>query len=105
MTRIDDSTLDSFAKNPPASLCCRSRHCGVASSTPHSSAVAGMCGGFLISVLWKIFFSEATGLYEMVPGFFGGIIVIILVSLFTRPPVRAAGDMEYVVRSVREYGR
>ena len=73
--------------------------------TSKAGAIAGMCGGFLISVLWKIFLSEATGLYEMVPGFFGGILVIILVSLFTKPPVRAAGDMEYVVRSVREYGR
>jgi Na+/proline symporter len=37
-------------------------------------------------------------LYEMLPGFFGGLLITVVVSLFTRPPSGAEDEM----RRVRE---
>ncbi len=71
--------------------------------TTRAAAISGMCSGFLITVLWAVFFKESTGLYEMVPGFFGSLAVIWLVSLFTTPPAGADQEMAEVVREVKEY--
>ena len=71
--------------------------------TTRAGAVAGMCSGFLISIIWTIFFKSSTNLYEMVPGFIGSIITIILVSLFTDPREKAADDMQYVTETVEKY--
>ncbi len=71
--------------------------------TTRAGAVAGMCSGFLISIIWTIFFKASTNLYEMVPGFIGSIIIIILVSLLTDPPEKAADDMQYVTETVEKY--
>lgn len=68
-----------------------------------AGAIAGMCSGFLITMIWAIFFKSSTNLYEMVPGFFGGIIIIVLVSLFTQPPQKAAKDLESVSETVKKY--
>jgi sodium/proline symporter len=68
-----------------------------------AGAIAGMCSGFLITMIWAIFFKSSTNLYEMVPGFFGGIIIIVLVSLFTQPPQKAAQDLESVSETVKKY--
>ncbi|MBN1222413.1 MAG: sodium/proline symporter [Candidatus Aminicenantes bacterium] len=68
-----------------------------------AGAIAGMCSGFVITMTWAIFFKSATNLYEMVPGFFGAIVVIILVSLFTQPPQGAARDLESVSETVAKY--
>ena len=45
-----------------------------------AGAVAGMVSGFLITVAWAIWLKESTGLYEMIPGFFGSLAVIWVVS-------------------------
>lgn len=71
--------------------------------TTRAAAIAGMCSGFLITVIWALFLKESTGLYEMVPGFFGSLAIIWLVSLFTTPPTGAAREMDEVVREVEEY--
>ncbi|MBW7998125.1 MAG: sodium/proline symporter [Candidatus Glassbacteria bacterium] len=47
-----------------------------------AGAVAGMVSGFLITVVWAIWLKESTGLYEMIPGFFGALAVIWVVSFF-----------------------
>ncbi|HUU26726.1 MAG TPA: sodium/proline symporter [archaeon] len=70
--------------------------------TTKAGAIAGMCGGFLIAMIWRIFFYSSTNLYEMVPGFFGALIIIVLVSLFTQPPERAAEELGYVSGTVRD---
>jgi len=64
--------------------------------TSLAAAVAGMISGFSITVLWALFFKESTGLYEMVPGFFGALAVIWVVSRFTQAPANAEGDMELI---------
>jgi sodium/proline symporter len=71
--------------------------------TTKPGAVAGMISGFLISILWTIFFKEATGLYEMIPGFIGSFLAIVLVSLFTIPPPGAAEDLREAVEEVNSY--
>jgi sodium/proline symporter len=46
--------------------------------------VAGMITGTLMTILWKGFFSESTGIYELIPGFLLSSLVIIIVSLLYR---------------------
>ncbi|MFC2170183.1 sodium/proline symporter [Acidobacteriota bacterium] len=68
-----------------------------------AGAIAGMCSGFMITMIWAIFFKASTNLYEMVPGFFGAILTIIFVSLLTQPPQKAAQDLEAVSETVKKY--
>jgi len=68
-----------------------------------AGAIAGMCSGFLITMVWAIVFKSSINLYEMVPGFFGAIIISVMVSLFTQPPPESDQEFESVVRTVREY--
>ena len=52
-------------------------------------AIAGVLGGFLITILWVVFLKELVfNMYEMIPGFFGGLLLIIVVSLLTRKPTQ-----------------
>ena len=62
----------------------------------YKGAVASIVAGFAGSILWMVFFNLEyygftsvifnTGLYELVPGFIIGIVVGVLVSLFTKKP-------------------
>lgn len=54
-------------------------------------AFAGIITGFVIDILWYIFLSN-TGIYEIVPGFIAGFIVVIIVSLLTAPPAKEVVD-------------
>ena len=73
--------------------------------TTKAGAVAGMCSGFLITLAWVLYFEKGTALLDMmaVPGFFGALAVIWLVSLFTMPPEKAAEEHAYVKEAVRSY--
>lgn len=73
--------------------------------TTRAGAVAGMCSGFLITLAWVIYFDKGTALLDMmaVPGFFGALAVIWLVSLFTKPPEKAEEEHEYVKEAVKSY--
>ena len=49
-----------------------------------AGAAAGMLGGFLISVTWVVFIKERFyDMYEAIPGFIGGTILLIVVSLYS----------------------
>ncbi len=52
----------------------------------YKGAVAGIITGFVVSVLWLIFLSGITGLYEIIPGFILSLIVSIVVSKCTKEP-------------------
>ena len=62
----------------------------------YKGAVASILAGFVGSILWMVLFNLEyygftsvifnTGLYELVPGFIIGIVVGVLVSLFTKKP-------------------
>jgi sodium/proline symporter len=67
--------------------------------TTREGAIAGMITGFLVTVLWvRVFKADFYDLYEMIPGFFAGLLVCVLVSLMTRPNEDAVAELE----SVRE---
>jgi sodium/proline symporter len=56
-----------------------------------------MVGGFLVTVGWVVIFkARFHDLYEMIPGFAAGLLLTVLVSLFTRPPEGAAEELRSV---------
>ena len=71
--------------------------------TTKAGAIAGMCSGFLVTMIWAVFLKSSTNLYEMVPGFIGSIVTIVLVSLFTKPPDKAAREIAEVKDTVLNY--
>ena len=69
--------------------------------TTRAGAVAGMIGGFAMTVLWVVFFKERyLDLYEMIPGFAAGFACTIGVSLLGRPDADAVAELEDVRRAV-----
>ncbi len=69
--------------------------------TTRAGAVAGMVGGFAMTVIWvRAFKADFYDLYEMIPGFFAGLIVCVLVSLFTKPNDDAVAELESVREAV-----
>ncbi len=76
----------------------------------YHGAVSGIFAGFISSILWMILFNleyygftsviANTGLYELVPGFVIGLIVSIVVSLFTKAPEKEVVEMFESVDSV-----
>jgi len=69
--------------------------------TTKAGAVAGMIGGFLMTVAWvRMFKADFYDLYEMIPGFFAGLAVCVVVSLLTKPDEEAVAELESVRQSV-----
>ncbi|MCM1544840.1 MAG: sodium:proline symporter, partial [Ruminococcus sp.] len=52
----------------------------------YKGAIAGVVGGAVTDVLWLIFLTEKTGIYEIFPGFIVGLICCIAVSLIDKKP-------------------
>lgn len=46
--------------------------------------VAGMIAGTLVTIFWKLFLKDPTGIYELIPAFFCSCLAIILFSLAVR---------------------
>ena len=64
-----------------------------------AGCAAGMLVGPIVTTLWELLpdhgiFPWMDKMYELVPGFFVGLIVAIIVSLFTTPPKEAAEELE-----------
>ena len=57
-----------------------------------AGAAAGICTGALIDILWLIYMSH-TGIYEIIPGFFAGLIIAVIVSLVSGRPSWAVYDL------------
>ena len=58
--------------------------------TTLQGAIAGMVLGFGVTILWILKYkAETYELYEMIPGFFVGLAVTVLVSLATHKKVTA----------------
>jgi sodium/proline symporter len=67
-----------------------------------AGAIAGMLGGYATAVLWVVIFKTYTyDLYEMLPGFAVGFLLIIGVSLLTEPPAVAEREFDEVWRQIR----
>ena len=52
----------------------------------YKGAVAGITAGALTDVCWLIWIKEATGVYELLPGFIVGMIACVIVSLIDKQP-------------------
>ncbi len=48
--------------------------------TTKSGIICGMLTGTFITIIWKLWLSSSTGIYELIPAFFGALIVIVVVS-------------------------
>lgn len=59
----------------------------------YKGAVAGMIAGALTVILWIIFLSKPTGLYELFPGFIVGMIACVIGSLLDSKGVAPAQEM------------
>jgi len=69
--------------------------------TTRNGAVAGMIGGFAVTVIWVELFKEGFyDLYEMVPGFAAGLLCCVVVSLLTKPDPEAMAELESVHEAV-----
>ncbi len=69
--------------------------------TTRAGAIAGMVGGFVVTILWVVFFKERYwDLYEMIPGFAAGFACIVVVSLLTPIDPEAVAEAEDVRRAV-----
>jgi sodium/proline symporter len=69
--------------------------------TTREGAIAGMICGFVVTVAWvRLFKADFYDLYEMIPGFFAGLIVCIAVSLMTKPNEEAVAEFESVREAV-----
>jgi sodium/proline symporter len=65
--------------------------------TTREGAVAGMMGGFAVTVLWvELFKTDFYDLYEMIPGFAAGLLLCVVVSLVTRPDPEAVAELDSV---------
>ena len=52
----------------------------------YKGAVAGIVVGSVVDILWLIFLSASTGIYEILPGFIACLIVSVVVSLCDKLP-------------------
>jgi len=46
--------------------------------------LTGMVTGTIITIVWRLWLKDITGIYELIPGFFGALLMIVVVSLLTR---------------------
>lgn len=59
----------------------------------YSGAVAGIAVGFLVDAIWYAKLTAVTGLYEIIPGFFCGLLAAVIVSLLTKAPSKEVCDL------------
>lgn len=52
----------------------------------YAGAVAGVIVGAVVDIIWLIFFSAQTGIYEIIPGFIMGGVAAVAVTLMTPAP-------------------
>ncbi|MBE6772981.1 MAG: sodium/proline symporter PutP [Ruminococcaceae bacterium] len=54
--------------------------------TTYKGAIAGVVCGAVVDVLWLMFLTASTGIYEILPGFIAGLIACVVVSLIDKAP-------------------
>jgi sodium/proline symporter len=52
----------------------------------YKGALAGVIVGALVDILWFIFLSGSTGIYELIPGFIASMIAAVVVTLLDKKP-------------------
>ena len=59
----------------------------------YKGALAGVIAGALTDVLWFIFLTESTGVYEIIPGFIISAIAAVVVTLLDKEPAKEVTDI------------
>ena len=59
----------------------------------YKGAIAGVVCGALTDILWLVFLSGKTGVYEIVPGFIVGFVAAIIVSLIDKEPSKEVYEL------------
>ena len=59
----------------------------------YKGAIAGVIAGAVVDVVWLIFFTAPTGVYELLPGFIVSIIAAIVVTLLDKAPEKEVTDI------------
>ena len=59
----------------------------------YKGAIAGVIGGAVTDVLWLMFLTESTGVYELLPGFIVGALCSIIVTLIDKKPGKDVDEL------------
>ena len=59
----------------------------------YKGALAGVIAGALTDVLWLVFLSGSTGIYELIPGFAVGLVASVVVTLLDKAPSSAVVEI------------
>lgn len=59
----------------------------------YKGAVAGVVGGAVTDVLWLLFLTNKTGIYEIFPGFIVGLLCCIVFTLIDKQPSKEVTDV------------
>ncbi len=52
----------------------------------YKGAIAGVLGGAIVDILWLIFLSASTGVYELFPGFIAGLVCAVIGTVADKEP-------------------
>ncbi len=52
----------------------------------YKGAIAGVVAGAVVDVAWMLLLTDATGVYELLPGFIAGLVFAVVVSLIDKKP-------------------
>lgn len=52
----------------------------------YKGALSGVIAGAVTDILWFIFLSSSTGIYELIPGFAVGMLASVVVTLIDKKP-------------------
>lgn len=59
----------------------------------YKGAIAGVVVGAVVDVLWLLFLSKPTGLYELLPGFIASMIAAVVATLLDKAPSEEVTDI------------
>ena len=59
----------------------------------YKGALAGVIVGAVVDVLWYIFLTSSTGIYELIPGFAASMIAAVVVTLLDKEPAKEVTDI------------
>ena len=59
----------------------------------YKGALAGVIAGALVDILWFIFLTETTGVYELIPGFIASMAAAIVATLLDKAPAKEVTDI------------
>jgi SSS family solute:Na+ symporter/sodium/proline symporter len=62
--------------------------------TSRAGVVAGMISGTVVTIVWRLWLKDPTGLYELIPAFFAALLVIVAVSLLSSSRDAQRADAE-----------